>query len=101
VSTGFLSIGWPVWGVAALVMAGIFTLVWPADRVGGGMVGMRFVILRWFHSLTWVLLAGSFFIRGLNRSELIGPANWIALLGLVVYIIFMTTIVTSSKNERR
>lgn len=60
--------------------------------------GSRFIILRWFHALTWLLLGVAAFCAGfpdLGGKRLAQP---IALLALAVYLLFMTTFV-SSKQE--
>jgi hypothetical protein len=73
----------------------VWTVWWPRDRVGAAQ-GVRFVILRWFHALTWLLLAIAAFLAGLNPVAS-GAARLIAFCGLIVYLVFMATLVTSRR----
>jgi hypothetical protein len=67
--------------IACLVVAAIYVVVWPGwKREGEWSAGARF-ILRWFHSLTWVLLAAWILMRQ--------PAFGIA--SLLCYMIFLAT----------
>ncbi len=88
---GFLGLPWVVWGVAALALAVVWVVVWPADRAVGA-TGLRFLLLRWGHAAVWLLLAVSFFVRGVGAE---GPANVIALAALGVYLAFLGAIVTA------
>ncbi len=81
-----------VWGGICLGVALLWTLVWPSDRIAVAS-GLRFMILRWFHALTWLLLAGAAFLAAFS-----GPAKAkpIALLALAVYLVFMATLIVSN-----
>jgi hypothetical protein len=96
-NTPFLGVPWFVWGLLCLAVAVIFTVIWPGGRSPSSLPGLQYIILRWFHALVWILLAVSFFLRG--GMILGGPstANVLALLALVVYLIFMGTVLTSSR----
>ncbi|HMR99159.1 MAG TPA: hypothetical protein PKE62_07870 [Anaerolineales bacterium] len=84
---GFLNIPYFAWTTISLVIAVIFAYVWPHKAVTAS-AGFRFFVIRWGHSLTWVLLAISFFLRGINPS-LNGIANLIAAAGGLAYLLFM------------
>ena len=84
---GFLNIPYLVWTALALVLAGIFDHVWP-HRAVTATTGFRYFVVRYGHSLTWILLALSFFLRGVSPS-LNGVANLIAASGGLVYLLFM------------
>ena len=60
---------------------------------GGLTFPMHGVSVRWFHALTWLLLATAAFLTGFKVLAQI--AQPIALLSLLVYIIFMVTLFTS------
>ncbi len=85
----------PMYGLAgvALVIAGIFAVFVPsADKVAA-LEGLPYIIVRWFHSLVWVLLAMSFFLRGTGKDSLRGLSNLTGMLGGLtygVYFIMMT-----------
>jgi hypothetical protein len=84
---GFLNLPWFLWAALALIIAGIYSFVWP-QKAMSMTTGLRFFILRWGHALTWILLAVNFFLRGLSPS-LNGVANLIALVGGLMYVLFM------------
>jgi hypothetical protein len=93
----FLGVPWFVWGMLCLVVALIFTLVWPRGKRPGKARALQSLILRWFHALVWVLLAVSFSLRGGMILDGSGTANVLALLALVVYLIFIRTVLISSR----
>lgn len=77
------------WAAAALVLAVVWGFVWPADQAASGIA---WVILRWFHALTWLLLALAALIAAL------APAGWssakpVAFAALITYLIFLGAIV--------
>lgn len=84
---GFLNLPWFAWAVLALLVAVVYTFVWP-QKAATVAVGFRFFIVRWGHALVWVLLAVNFALRGISPS-LNGTANLIALVGGIVYLLFM------------
>lgn len=84
---GFLNIPYFVWSVLALILAVVWVYVGPHTRMTV-TPGLRYFIIRWGHALTWLLLAVSFFLRGLSAS-LNGIANIIALMGGLVYLLFL------------
>jgi hypothetical protein len=85
--TGFLNIPYFAWTVLALIVAGIFVYIWPHEAVTE-TAGFRYFIVRWGHALTWVLLAVSFFLRGLG-PDLNGGSSFFALAGGGMYFLFM------------
>jgi len=84
---GFLNLPWFVWASLALIVAVIYSFVWPHKAVTDP-AGFRFFILRWGHALTWILLAINFVLRGFS-SSLNGTANLIALTGGLLYVLFI------------
>ena len=84
---GFLNLPWFAWAGLALIVAVIYAFIWP-EKTGTTAIGFRFFILRWGHTLTWILLAINFFLRGFSPS-LNGMANLIALAGGVMYFLFL------------
>ncbi|MCC6299478.1 MAG: hypothetical protein IT314_09270 [Anaerolineales bacterium] len=84
---GFLSLPWFVWAALALILAIVWIYVGPHTKIPAAS-GFRYFIIRWGHSLTWLLLAVSFFLRGINPS-LNGAANLIAAAGGISYLMFM------------
>jgi len=84
---GFLDVPWFVWAALALLLAIVWIYVGPHTKIPATS-GFRYFIIRWGHSLTWVLLAVSFFLRGINPS-LNGIANLIAAAGGITYLTFI------------
>lgn len=84
---GFINLPWFVWAVVALLVAVVYLFVWP-QKAGAAAEGFRFFMIRWGHTLVWVLLAVNFVLRGIS-SSLNGVANLIALAAGIVYFLFM------------
>ena len=84
---GFINIPYLVWTALALVLAGIFDHAWPHQAVTM-TTGFRYFVVRYGHSLTWILLAISFFLRGLFPS-FNGTANLFAASGGLMYLLFI------------
>ena len=84
---GFLNLPWFLWAALALIVAVIYSFVWPQKAVVT-TTGLRFLVLRWERGLVWALLATSFVLRGLSPS-LHGMANLIALAGGLMYMLFI------------
>ena len=84
---GFLNLPWFLWAVFALLVAVIYSFIWPQKALAV-TTGFRFFILRWGHALTWLLIAINFFLRGLSPS-LNSAANLIALAGGLMYLLFL------------
>ncbi len=85
---GFLNLPWLAWAGIALVVAVIYTFIWPKDRIAD-LTGFRFLVLRWAHALTWYLLAVNFLLRGLD-PKFSGIANLVAASGGLIYLLFIT-----------
>jgi hypothetical protein len=72
--------------VIALIVASAYCVVWPGWK-DPELVKQRSlvprIILRWFHSLTWVLLASACFLEAKLPAALAGGVYLIFLLALV------------------
>lgn len=86
---GFLKIPYFAWTVLALIIAGIFVCIWPYKAVIA-TTGFRYLIIRWGHALTWLLLAVSFSrsVRGIGPN-LNGGASFFAMAGGAIYLLFL------------
>ena len=82
---GFLNLPWFLWAALALIVAMIYSFVWPHKAA---TTGFSFFILRWGHALTWILLTINFLLRGIDPG-LNGAANLIAVVGGLVYVLFL------------
>ena len=92
----FLGLSYYVWGIIGLVLAVAFAFIAPREQ--GDMSKTKFIIVRWFHSLVWLLLALSFFLRGTQNATAISVADIVAISGGVVYIVYFVTTIRSSKQ---
>jgi hypothetical protein len=95
-------IPWPVLGSLCLVVAAIYTVVWPGHRdpAARARPAWRRLVLRWCHALVWLLLALSCFVR--PARALGGPTtgNVLALLALVAYVVFLGTTLADRAAQR-
>ena len=84
---GFLNLPWFAWAVLSVLIAVVYSVVWPhpAAPVSGGF---RFFVLRWGHALTWLLLAVNFTLRGVD-AKFNGVANMMAAAAGLNYLLFM------------
>jgi hypothetical protein len=83
-----------VWGVLCFALTVVWIIVWPSDKAAT-TVGLRFVILRWFHALVWLFLAIAAFLAAFNVLGGTATARTVAFLSLLTYIIFMGTFLTT------
>lgn len=81
------TIPWWVWGLGALVVAAVFAFVWPHSPATAELPAIQQVVLRWGHSVVWVLLALFCFLRGWG----VGWANIPAVLAGLIYAVFVFT----------
>lgn len=86
--SNFLDISWFLWGVFSLFIALIFFFFVP--DVSSTMSGWRLFMLRYGHSLVWILLAVSFFFR---EYEKIVAANLIGIAAGICYLIFLIVVI--------
>ena len=84
---GFLNLPWFAWAAIALLIAILYAFVWPKDRIAD-LNGFRFLILRWGHALTWLLLTINFVLRGMD-PKYNTAANLFAATGGSIYLLFM------------
>jgi hypothetical protein len=96
-NTKLLGIPLPILGIACLLLTIIWIFIWPRERAAHSGL-MPYIILRWFHALTWLLLAVAAFIAVYNILGGINLAKPIALLSLLVYVVFMITFITSKQS---
>jgi Ca2+/Na+ antiporter len=89
------------WGMLCLAVAIAYYFVWPspgpaaADKTNVA----RQIVLRYFHSLVWVLLAIGCFLGAWQAAGILG--RWVALLGIPTYAVFLVFIVRDRHQEER
>lgn len=89
---------WPLLGIGALVIAGIFAVFVPSAEQVNALQGLTFVIVRWFHSGVWLLLALSFFMRSMSNESVRGLANPVSALAGIGYLIYVVTMMNALKK---
>lgn len=90
-SETFLGFPLQTWGILCLAVAVAYYFKWPRpkpDRTGPPRTALVHYILRLFHSLVWLLLALACFLWAAGPST---AANAIALTALIVYLVFLFT----------
>jgi hypothetical protein len=96
-TSGYIGVSWFVWAVLAAVASALLTTI-QIPKQTPHTAGLTHLTLRWFHSITWFLLALSFLLRGLRA----GPpalADLVGIAGLGTYLAFLTTHVLSSRSS--
>lgn len=89
-----LGIPYIVWGVGGLAIAVLWVFIWP-KKENVLKNSPQYFILRWFHALVWLFLSAAAFISGFDILGGRNTAQYLALLGLTTYLIFMTTVATT------
>ena len=93
-----------VWGCLCLLVAGIYLVYSPGLGDTGRLnsnPAWRYLVLRWFHSIVWLLLALSCFIWGEYIAGGAALANVLAIVSLVIYVIFILTFISGRRSRSR
>ncbi len=88
-AAGFIGVSWLAWAAVAAVASALFTVIQIPEQTPH-TTGLTYLILRWAHSITWLLLALSFLIRGL-APRLTGLADVVGVTALGAYLAFRRT----------
>ncbi len=95
---GFLGVSWFAWAGVAAVVGAVLTVV-QIPKQTWQATGMTRVVLRWFHSIAWLLLALCFAVRGMAPG-LSSLADAVGLAGLGTYIAFRRVMSRTSEPVR-
>lgn len=93
-SETFLGFPLQTWALVCLAVAAFYYVKWPKPRPdpqAPPRSAAAHFILRLFHSLVWLLLAGACFLWAGGNTA---PATVLAALALIVYLIFLATLTT-------
>ena len=88
---GLLGVPWLIWSGLCLVVAAIYSYVWPRPMRTTSVPGFRQLILRWSHAAVWLGLAASCLIRAGSGPVVL--ADVFAQAALVLYLVFLGTLV--------
>lgn len=89
-----------VWALVCSVVAVFYVVRWPASRAGAERRGFRYVVLRWFHALVWLVLAASVGLYALEDERLPRVAKGLAVLALVLYAVFAVVVLTPARRSQ-
>jgi hypothetical protein len=84
---GFFNLPWFLWAALASGLAVLWLFVGPHTEMTPSS-GVRYLVIRWGHALTWLLLALGFFLRGVS-PEWNRAADVLAVAGGLVYALFI------------
>lgn len=93
--SGFLKVPWLIWGIVATAIAIVFAVFVPSENKVNAASGVQYIILRWFHSLCWVLLAANFFLRHHNDERSNKAANMLATSGGITYATYLVNYISA------
>jgi hypothetical protein len=97
----FLGVSYIIWGIVCLLVAGVYCVFFPSRKdASSKSSGARYFVLRWFHSLVWLLLAVSCFMWGELLPGGTIAAKIISLIALMAYLIFILTFVITRIEPR-
>jgi sterol desaturase/sphingolipid hydroxylase (fatty acid hydroxylase superfamily) len=99
VSETFLGFPLQAWGILSLAIAVAYFIKWPKprpDRVSPPRSALAHIILRWFHSLVWLLLALACILWASGPSA---AATALAVAALIVYLIFLATLLADRARD--
>jgi hypothetical protein len=86
------------WGFGCLAIAFAYYRIWPQPSPKRTQLRSTWqhVVLRYFHSLVWVLLAAGCFLAGAGYASI---GLWLAAAALPVYIVFLVMLVQDRQRE--
>lgn len=85
-------VSYHIWAFVCLAIATLYFFVLPKTARSPQLKQPARFILRYAHSLVWILLAGGAFLAHSGQEA---EGKIAALAGLAVYIIFMSTLAVS------
>lgn len=84
-----------VWLIICISVAIFYSIVWPADANPGDPGSLRYIILRWFHPLAWVILATACLVSIFAKGRAKSFSRYVALLALPTYAAFFLAVAIS------
>lgn len=86
------------WGFGCLAIAFAYYRIWPqpSPKRTQPRSTWQHIVLRYSHSLVWVLLAAGCFLAGAGHANI---GLWLAAAALPVYIVFLVMLVQDRQRE--
>ena len=94
----FWGVPYFVWVIVCLTIATLYYFFAPKQSKNPTLSVMSRRILKYFHSLVWILLAIASLLANFKFNSM---AKLIALLSLGVYLVFMITLVRAKTGEKK
>lgn len=97
-ANSFLGIHFGIWATISAVIAVVYYFVWPrpVNNINSRPL-WRHIIIRWFHSLTWLFITISFVVRLAFGADGETAGDILVILGFIFYLVF---IVVSNIDRR-
>jgi hypothetical protein len=87
-----------VWVLICGGLAVFYAISWPRLRAAGlARDGLRYIVLRWFHPLVWVLLGFSLGLFAAPIPVARVVAQVLAVLALIAYVAFAAALLVPSR----
>lgn len=77
-----------LFSVISLIVSIVFITIGDGTSRGAGTTGILYLVLFYFHGITWLLLSIFFILKSKAHKS----ANLFGYLALVVYLIFLATL---------
>jgi hypothetical protein len=87
-----------IWVLGCAALAGLYVLSWPRRKAAGLGRGLRYLVLRWFHSLVWVLLAVSISLHTVPSPAVHTAGKVLAVLALFTYLAFAAALLVPRRR---
>lgn len=87
-----------VWALICLLVALFYVVRWPASRAGNERRGLRYIVLRWFHALVWLVLAASVGLHAVEDERVRSLAKGLAFLALMLYAVFAVAVLAPRRR---
>ena len=87
-----------VWAGGCVLVALLYCFAWPRRNAEGLTFGLRYLVLRWFHALVWLLLAVSLALHALPDAPR-ALAKLLAVLALPTYAAFLWAAYAPRRSE--
>lgn len=86
-----------LFGFFCLILALIYAVQWP-KAMGRERPLITHLIIRWGHSLVWLLLAAACFLWYVGSNPL---GNQLAANAMIVYVIFIIVMLRDRREEKK
>jgi hypothetical protein len=101
--TTLFGLPWYIWGLLCLVVAVVYLVAWPRPSRKSSAPARppwRQFVLRWFHSLVWLLLALACFVQAGQIAGGGAVGGTLAVLAVVFYLVFIGALLADIRVHR-